>query len=194
MDTETNIRNNRIELENKYVSENYKKILNTKLDIDNLSSAIRIEQNKINKINNQLDYPNGSSIKTIKSANNGTILSLNPVQDTDTYQININGQCLSIYNKNIMIKPCQKGIIITDSQKFHTNRIMTPLHAKTVMNSDIYNHNIVYPYNIFRDSMDGKCMTLNEDGDLILQKCNPNNILQQWKISPNENICPKIIT
>jgi hypothetical protein len=46
----------------------------------------------------------------------------------------------------------------------------------------------VYPFNIFRSKVNDKCLSINNDG-LIVEKCNLNNLNQQWSISPNENIC-----
>ena len=185
------LRNLRVELQNKHVYDNYDKILKNKKDIDKLIIASSNARREISKYSGT-SFPIGADIKSIKSVDNGAILALNPVGELDMYQVNINGQCLTVYGKNsVMLKPCQGGSSISDSQKFHTTRIMTPLAAKTVMNANYVSPTNVYPYNIFRSNMTGQCMTLNNDGDMIMKPCNPNNLKQQWLISPNENICSK---
>jgi hypothetical protein len=185
------LQNFRIELQNNHARQNYERILKTNEDVKKLAVLLKQEQNKINKINLSEYMEDDLSIKTIKSVNNNTILSLNPVADPDTYQVNINGQCLTVYSKNnMLLKPCQKGFAISDSQKLISKRIMTPLAAKTEMKSSYLNPLIVYPYNIFRSPLTGQCMSLNNDGDIIMKDCSANDIRQHWKISHNENICP----
>jgi hypothetical protein len=46
----------------------------------------------------------------------------------------------------------------------------------------------VYPFNIFTSAVNNNCLTISNDG-LTVEKCNLNNIKQQWEISPDENIC-----
>ena len=45
----------------------------------------------------------------------------------------------------------------------------------------------IYPYNIFTSAVNNNCLTIN-DGGISVEKCNLNNIKQQWEISPDENI------
>lgn len=178
---------------NKHVINNYNKIVDINNDINKLGIEIRQKINQLNKINHTEDFPIGSSIKSIKSVMEGakTVLSLNPTSEKNNYQVNINGQCLSVYSKDsVMLKPCQMGAQISDSQKFETIRIQTPLAAQSVMNNTLTNLTIKYPYNIFRSSMTGQCISLNDNNDVILKDCSPDNIRQQWKISPNETFCP----
>lgn len=184
------LRNLRVELQNKHIYGNYDKILKVNKEIDKLIIDSRNVGSEVSKYSSST-FPLGADIKSIKSVDNGAILSLNPVGEVDMYQININGNCLTVYGKDsVMLKPCQTGTSVSDSQKFQTIRIMTPLNAKTVMNANYVSPVNVYPYNIFRSSMSGQCMTLNNDGDVIMKQCSPNNLKQQWLISPNENICP----
>ena len=186
------LRNLRIELQNQYVYDNYDKINQINKDIDKLIVASSNARRELSKNIYGTTFPMGVDIKSIKSVDNGAILALNPVGELDMYQVNINGQCLTVYGKDsVMLKPCQGGASVSDSQKFQTTRIMTPLAAKTVMNASYVSPTNVYPYNIFRSNMTGQCMTLNGDGDVVMKPCNPNNLKQQWLISPNENICPR---
>jgi hypothetical protein len=46
----------------------------------------------------------------------------------------------------------------------------------------------IYPFNIFRSSINDKCLTINDEG-ISVESCNLNNLNQQWSISPDENIC-----
>ena len=163
-------------------------------DINTNAVAIKNAQMELKKINNRLDFPNGVSIASIKSmdVNHGSILSLYPLAELDSYQVNINDQCLSVYGSDkVMLKPCQLGGSVSDSQRFITTRIKTPLGAKAEMNTPYISPAMVYPYNIFRSAISGQCMALNDNGDVVMQTCSPNNIRQHWKISPNENICPQ---
>ena len=179
-------------IENTEVISNGKKINNILADMDRNALQIKNAEKELKRIQHRLDYPVGVSIASIKSmdANRGTVLALNPLDEMNSYQVNINGQCLTVYsNDRVMLKPCQNGANVSDSQRFLTSRIGTPLAAKTVMNTSYVNSSMVYPYNIFRSSITGKCMALNQDGDLIMQECSPNNLRHHWKISPNENIC-----
>ena len=183
--------NYRIGIENNHAISNYEKILKTNEDVKKLSVLLKDEQNKINKFNLLNEIGDNSKISTIKSVANGALLSLNPVADQDMYQVNINGECLTIYGKDkVMLKPCQKGFAVSDSQKMMSKRIMTPLAAKSEMKTDYLNPVMIYPYNIFRSAISGQCMSLNDDGDIVMKDCSPNDIRQHWKISPNENICP----
>jgi hypothetical protein len=185
--------NFQIKNQNNIASANYDKISNIINDIERNALEIKKKQSELDSINNKLGYPLGVNIASIKSMdpNRGSILSLNPLPDMDNYQVNVNGKCLTVYGKNkVVLKNCQNGVQVSDSQTFHTTRIMTPLGAKTAMNAPYVNPNMVYPYNVFRSSISGQCMALNTDGDLVMQDCSPNNIHQHWKISPNENICP----
>ena len=167
--------------------QNIKKTLD---DSNKLDRLIKQKQQEINKFSGASEY-DGTNIKSIKSKSNiGQILAVNSLNDGE-YQIIINGECLTVYNKNnITIKPC--NLNPSDSQKFITSRITNPAVAKYIIGTDIINNNIVYPYNIFQSKVSSECVSLNDDGNIILNKCSPNNIKQQWAISPNENICTNI--
>jgi hypothetical protein len=117
------------------------------------------------------------------------MLSLVPLGD-DEYQIIINGDCLTVYGKDkVLLKPCNTGLNISDSQRFATDRIQNPQHAKYIYGKEPSAYKpIAYPYNIFRSKVTGKCLIF-DNNNVILGECTPSNIKQQWKISPNENIC-----
>ena len=46
----------------------------------------------------------------------------------------------------------------------------------------------IYPYNIFTSTVNNNCLTIGDKG-ITIEKCNLNNIKQQWEISPDENLC-----
>ena len=89
---------------------------------------------------------------------------------------------------------CQKSLYSSDSQKFTSNRIYSAIDAAKIMNVDknkIVSDTIsssIYPYNILRSTVNNNCLTNNDNG-ITIEKCNLNNIKQQWEISPDENIC-----
>jgi hypothetical protein len=157
----------------------------------NLYSAI----NKLAIINQEKDkFPVDKVIKTIKSNYNSQYLSL-VLNDPTKYGIIVNDKCLTVSDScpggtGICVKPCNKGIYTTDTQKFYTNRINNKYNASEMMglSSDRINSKNVYPFNIFRSSVNDKCLAINNDG-LTLEDCNLNSLQQQWAISPDENIC-----
>ena len=188
-----NIQNLRVSLQNNHVIDNYNKILNLNNDIDKLALALKNARHDLALTSMNNDFPVGFDIKTIKSVDKGSapvVLSLNPAGENDTYQVNINGQCLTVYSKkDVRLKPCQMGKSVSDSQKFSTDRIQTKLGAQAITKEKYINPAVVYPYNIFRSSLTGECMTLDDAGDIVLKQCSGNNIKQQWLISPDEKLC-----
>jgi hypothetical protein len=191
---ERELHNMRIAEQNRHVYGNYQLLLRHKNEIDELATAIRTQSNKVRAAVVQSASATAalSNIKTIKSQHNGAMLAVQPITESDMYQVIINGQCLSIYNSSsLMLKNCQQGNAISDSQQFHTIRILTPLHAESIMppHTPARYSQVTYPYNIFKSAMTNECMSLTDSGDVIMQACNPNNLRQQWKISPNALIC-----
>ena len=188
---ERNLMNSSINYQNKYLNNQYNNILSIDNDIININSDIQDLQNKAAVFqSNNTGYPQNKAINTIKSNYNNQLISTIPLSDPDTYQININNQCVSVYGRdNVSLKQCQSGLSATDSQKFKAYRIQNQLIAQNIFGKNTTNTNVIYPYNVFIANMTNQCLTLNQDGDAILQDCNPDNINQQWKISPNQNIC-----
>jgi hypothetical protein len=189
-----NLNNYRIQLQNDHVMSNYNQMLREKSDIDRIALQIRETQVRLNKMYNKMDFPDNEYIRTIKSMEApGRLLSVVPTTDKNIYQMIINGQCLTNYgrNKDAILQPCNSGMQTSDSQKFYTTRILNPAHAASEMPGGILTDNtkIIYPYNIFRSNVSDKCVSIDGAGAVYLQNCSPNNIQQQWKISPNENIC-----
>ena len=187
-----NIQNLRVSLQNNHVIDNYNKILNLNNDIDKLALALKNARHDLALTSMNNDFPVGFDIKTIKSVDKGSapvVLSLNPAGENDTYQVNINGQCLTVYSKkDVRLKPCQMGKSVSDSQIFRTDRIQNKLGAQTITKEKYINPAVLYPYNIFRSSLTGECMTLDDAGDIVLKQCSGNNIKQQWLISPDEKL------
>ena len=161
----------------------------------NLANSQSLEKQKIinnNLVNNDTIFPINELIKTIKSRYNSQYLSTS-ANDSANYGVLVNDKCLTVNGlckEDFCLLDCQKHLYATDSQKFSTKRIYTPVDAANVMNVPLnkINSTNVYPFNIFTSTVNNKCLTIN-DGGITVEKCNLNNIKQQWEISPDENIC-----
>ena len=188
-----NIQNLRVSLQNSHVLNNYNKILKLDDDIDKLAVSLKNARHDLAMSSMSNEFPAGFDIKTIKSVDTKSgpaVLALSPAGEQDTYQVHINGQCLTVYNKNnMMLKPCQMGNSVSESQKFRTDRVKTVLGAQAITKEKYIDPAVVYPYNMFRSSLTGECMTLDDSGDILLKKCSGSNIKQQWLISPYEKLC-----
>ena len=137
-------------------------------------------------------FPVDKLIKTIKSKYNSQYLSTF-ANDLSTYGVLANDKCITVNGlckEEVCLLDCQKKLYSSNSQKFTTNRIMSPFDAAKIMNvtPDKIATTNIYPYNIFRSSVNNNCLSMSDDG-ITVAKCNLNNIQQQWQISPNENIC-----
>jgi hypothetical protein len=142
--------------------------------------------------NKQETYPMDKLIKTIKSNYNSQLLSVFP-NDTSKYGILANDKCITVNGlckDELCLLECQKGANTSGSQKFTTKRIYNNIDAANIMNvkPDTISTTNVYPYNIFRSAINNNCLTMTNEG-VNINKCNLNDIKQQWQISPNENIC-----
>jgi hypothetical protein len=176
------------------ISDNtlYNSLLNQYQTNYNNSNILKQMKNNITPLPNT--FPINEVIKTIKSNYNSQYLST-ITNDINKYGIMANDKCVSLSGscKNgqaFCLQDCQKGLYATDSQKFYTNRIYSAADAAKIMGvvpASINSKNI-YPFNIFRSSINDKCLTINDEG-ISVESCNLNNLNQQWSISPDENIC-----
>lgn len=137
-------------------------------------------------------FPSDKLIKTIKSNYNSQYLSLF-ANDINKYGILVNDKCLTVNGlckDEFCLQSCQNNLYATDSQKFYTDRVYSADDVSRLMKitKDKVNSKNIYPFNIFRSKVNDKCLSINNNG-LSVEKCNLNNINQQWAISPNENIC-----
>lgn len=142
--------------------------------------------------NKQETYPIDKLIKTIKSNYNSQLLSVFP-NDTSKYGILANDKCITVNGlckDEFCLLECQKDANSSDSQKFTTKRIYNNIDAANAMNvkPEKISTTNVYPYNIFRSTINNNCLTMTNEG-VNINQCNLNDIKQQWQISPNENIC-----
>ena len=160
----------------------------------NLKNAKKIRdlQNKLNNINIPVSFPGDKLISTIKSKYNSQYLSTFS-NDITTYGVLANDKCMTVNGlckEDYCLLDCQNSLYSSDSQKFTTKRIYSDVDAAAAMNVPINNLSStnVYPFNIFTSVINNKCLTIGNDG-LTIEKCNLNNIKQQWEISPDENIC-----
>lgn len=137
-------------------------------------------------------FPIDKLIKTIKSNYNSQYLSLF-ANDINKYGVLVNDKCMTVNGlckDEFCLQNCQDSLYTSDSQKFYTNRIYSADDISRIMKipKEKVNSKNVYPFNIFRSSVNDKCLSINNDG-LSIENCNLNSIKQQWSISPNENIC-----
>lgn len=138
-------------------------------------------------------FPVDQVIKTIKSNYNSQYLSL-VANDPTKYGILVNDKCLTVSGTcpdgGICTQKCEKGLFVTDSQKFYPSRVYSANDAAKIMKTtpDKISNKNVYPFNVFRSNVNDKCLSVGDDG-LTLADCNLNLLSQQWTISPNENIC-----
>ena len=161
----------------------------------NLAQSKELEKSKIgnnNASNNTNIFPINEIIKTIKSRYNSQYLSTS-ANDNANYGILVNDKCLTVNGlckEDFCLLDCQKNLYVSDSQKFSTKRIHTAIDAANVMKIPLnkVSSTNIYPFNIFRSAVNNNCLTIN-DGGITVEKCNLNNIKQQWEISPDENIC-----
>ena len=140
------------------------------------------------------NYPVNEPIKTIKSKYNSQVLSTNLISSTDNqYNVLANNKCITVAGLcpgDFCTQDCQNVIYSSDSQKFKTNRVNNKYEAARLMNIDhaFVNDDNVYPFNIFQSLVNNKCLT-SANGGITVDKCDINNIKQQWLISPTENQC-----
>lgn len=137
-------------------------------------------------------FPINEVIKTIKSNYNSQYLSA-VTNDINKYGVMVNDKCFTVNGlckDEFCLQECQKGLYVTDSQKFYTNRIYSAADAANIMGAqqEQINSRNIYPFNIFRSSVNDKCLTIDDNG-IGVQPCNLNLLNQQWSISPDENIC-----
>ena len=137
-------------------------------------------------------FPIDRLINTIKSNYNSQYLSLF-ANDIYKYGVLINDKCFTVNGlckDEFCIQKCQNNLYASPSQKFYTDRITSDADITRLLKvpADKINSKNVYPFNIFRSTVNDKCLSINNDG-IGIEDCNLNSIHQQWMISPDENIC-----
>jgi hypothetical protein len=181
------------ELENRDITRDniknikiYQKLMKNLNNLENLNTSI------LNSSGSPQNFPVDKLIKTIKSKYNSQYISTF-TNDVNTYGIVLNDNCLTVNGlcgDDYCVLPCQNKLYSTNSQKFSTKRINSKNEAASAMNVALnkINSKNIYPFNIFKSLVNDDCLTLSNDG-ITVEKCNLNNIKQQWEISPNDNIC-----
>ena len=199
---EANIINNKFEISyndllreinNRDITRDNIKNLNlnvkTNLDLQNSNQIKNMQQKLIPQVK---QFPIDKLIKTIKSKYNSQYISTFS-NDMKKYGIIVNDKCLTVNGlckEDFCLLDCQNNLYTSDSQKFTTERINSDVDAAAIMNIPInkISSKNVYPFNIFKSSVNDKCLNITNDG-ITVENCNINNIRQQWEISPDENIC-----
>jgi hypothetical protein len=177
---------------------------NTSRDnIRNINIYDNVKQNELNsrtikEMNENLrpiiskDFPIDKFIKTIKSKYNSQYLSTYS-NDNKNYNILANDKCLTVRGlckTDFCLLNCQNKLYTSNSQHFTSERINNNKDAAVIMNvpTETISTDNIYPYSIFKSLINDNCLTISNEG-ITVEKCNLNNIKQQWEISPNENIC-----
>ena len=183
------INNRNISRDNLKNIELYKKTQKNFLDSEKLK--------ELNKTINTTDINNNYQftdklIKTIKSKYNAQYLSTFS-NDMKKYGILANDKCLTVNGlckDEFCLLECQNNLYTSDSQKFTTKRITNNKEAANEMNVNIdrISEKNIYPYNIFKSNVNDNCLTISNDG-VTIERCNLNNIRQQWEISHDEKLC-----
>ena len=158
---------------------------------DNLITSKKLAEfsNQQKKIPNS--FPIDKVISTIKSKYNSQYLST--VAKNSNYNVLVNNKCLTVNGlckDDFCLLDCQNNINSSDSQQFETRRIYSAKDASKFMNVPVnsINSTNVYPFSVFSSVINNNCLMIDNTG-LTVDKCNLNDIKQQWEISPNENIC-----
>lgn len=164
----------------------------SKTDLTNSQQIVELQNKLKNGTPPPGAFPVDKLISTIKSKYNSQYLSTF-ANDSASYGVLVNDKCMTVNGlckDDFCLLDCQNSLYSSDSQKFTTKRIYSAFDASTAMNVPInsISSTNVYPYNIFSSVINNKCLTIGDYG-LTVEKCNLNNIKQQWQISPDENIC-----
>lgn len=197
----TMFNNNYIQSINDAIISQSSKDYNTQLEILKNSNNDLVNSKKIVTLQNQLNntitlsdsaFPIDKLISTIKSKYNSQYLSTF-ANDTASYGVLVNDKCMTVNGlckEDFCLLDCQNNLYSSDSQKFTTKTIFSDVDVASAMNVPVnsVSSGNVYPFNIFSSVVNNKCLTISNDG-LTVEKCNLNNIKQQWSISPDENIC-----
>jgi NADH:ubiquinone oxidoreductase subunit len=136
-----------------------------------------------------IKYPEGESIKSIKSKFNSQILSVNiqPVNKI-TYSLSINDKCLYGYNDDLELKNCVNTNNYMHPQYFEARNINNVAQEKKYMNGKHTSVKIPESYTAFIHKSTQHCLTMDNEG-VYLAPCNADNIYQRWQVSSDENIC-----
>lgn len=137
-----------------------------------------------------IQYPEGESIKTIKSKFNNQVISvINQQAGRTTYAVSVNDKCVYGYNDDYTLKPCANTTNYSHPQYFDARNINNSAMEKKYMNSKAVTTNITpEPYTAFIHKSTQKCLSMDNSG-LYLSECDADNIYQRWQVSPDDNIC-----
>ena len=156
---------------------------------DNHNQINKLTQDKL-EIRKYMDKNPPNIIRTLKSNYNGQLLTVDPY-DLNSYQVQINDKCLTVYDDNkYLLEKCNTKGSRSDSQKFSTHRIRDIYNANTIMGRKP-NKQVEYPYNIFKSELTNQCLTVDDEG-VTVQKCLPDNEKQHFKISDEPLLCKEL--
>jgi hypothetical protein len=184
-------------LENSYdssigslITDKRQEVLNEELvQIDNINNMVRRNNNILKTLKDSIDkkqnidkYPAGEPIKTIKSKYNSQVISV-VHQDNKYYKIQINDKCLSVYgDNNYKLSECVIGEPNFPVQLFYQEVINNASDIKRVF-GEYPGININYPYSVFKSAITDQFLT-SADSGITVEPGIPNDIRQQWLISP----------
>lgn len=136
-----------------------------------------------------IKYPEGESIKSIKSKFNSKILSIKkqPLNNV-TYAIAINDKCLYGYSDNYELKNCSTTDNYMHPQYFEARKINNVAMEKKYMGGKHVSAKSPEAYTALIHKGTQQCLSIDNEG-AYLAPCDADNIYQRWQISNNENIC-----
>jgi hypothetical protein len=154
----------------------------------------KIDLSSLDKDNIKIPYPEGERIKTIKGNATSQYISVIPQPINDnTYAINVNDNCIFVYNDKYELKKCEVFNKTDDinfhPQYFEIKKIISANEKKIMGNQSSKRGE--YPYTAFVHKTTQQCLTVDNEG-LYIADCDANNIYQKWQVSPNEYICPEL--
>jgi hypothetical protein len=138
----------------------------------------------------QLPYPRGQPIKTIKNMATNQYLSVisQPI-DEETFAIRANDHCLYVYDNNdYTLKPCALTEDFVHPQYFQAKKIINDVAEARILGKKGITKSVPTPYTVFQHKATQQCLTYDTEG-LYAAKCEPDNIYQKWAVSPDETIC-----
>ena len=177
------------------IADKREEILNDELaQIDNVSNMVMRNNITLKKLKDNIDkkqrsdkYPPGEPIRTIKSKHNSQVLSVIH-QDNKYYKIQINDKCLSVYDdNNYKLSECVVGEPNFPVQLFYQEVINNASDIKRVF-GEYPGINMNYPFSVFKSAITDQFLT-SADSGITVEPGIPNDIRQQWLISPMAYIC-----
>lgn len=129
---------------------------------------------------------NLTDFRSTQSLYNNENISIQPIQEDNTFKIHINNKCLEVKgDKNYSLSECNK---VTPKQYFEAIKIKNKTDAIETNKVLPSNEKIKYPFYQMVSSISGNCLSLDDNGVSVVP-CNTNSIQQHWKMKKHEKLC-----